>query len=378
METPFERGMGGMRSGGVSGNPMLAGLAGMANEPDYSQFTYDPIMRQQAIAAGVRPLEASQVQQNTILPNTGFFGRHPGLSRALEGAMYGAAATPSGGIAGVGENVSRAMEGIIGGHRMQQGAYRQQFARPFEAAGALEQLKDVQEQRELRGAQIKYYKDEAALRNEQINMQRLNALDRINATRPVPDSSGTWVYHEGGGAGTNPVNLAAPWEGHPTESGWQHVPEGGRATKANWSGTEHLREYLEPMGVTDPDQATPKQWAAARKQEQADKKQSTATGPKTWGIDSKGNYVEIQPGMNARDVKPLNALEAGAHTDTKDRTAFITKPNRKPSEMKAILGDGWRSMKPDDRAKALGDYYDKHAGHDFVYDPDSQTLVSTH
>jgi hypothetical protein len=161
METPFERGMRGPGHGGVSGNPMFSAMAGMANEPDYSQFTYDPVMRQRAIAAGVSPLEANQVQQNVLLPNSGFFGRHPNLSRALEGGLFAAAATPSsGGVASAGENISHAIEGMIGGERMRQGLYRQQFARPFEAAGALEQLNDMKQRRDLQSMEIEHMRAE--------------------------------------------------------------------------------------------------------------------------------------------------------------------------------------------------------------------------
>jgi hypothetical protein len=161
METPFERGMRGPGHGGVSGNPMFSAMAGMANEPDYSQFTYDPVMRQRAIAAGVSPLEANQVQQNVLLPNSGFFGRHPNLSRALEGGLFAAAATPSsGGVASAGENISHAIEGMIGGERMRQGLYRQQFARPFEAAGALEQLTDMKQRRDLQAMEIEHMRAE--------------------------------------------------------------------------------------------------------------------------------------------------------------------------------------------------------------------------
>lgn len=159
METPFERGMRGMYRGrGVSGDPMLAGLASMANEPDYSQFTFDPAMRQQAIAAGVVPLEASQVQRNVLLPNTGFFGRHPALSGALEGAIFGGAAAHGGETPG--ESIQGALEGMIGSKRIREGMYRQQFARPFEAAGMLEGLQDLRQKRDFQEAEIQHLRAE--------------------------------------------------------------------------------------------------------------------------------------------------------------------------------------------------------------------------
>src|ERR1700686_1844695 len=64
--------------GGLGQNPMPGAM--MGNETDYSPFTYDPALNAQARAAGVTPLDPSQVKHNAVLPNTGFFGNHPRLS----------------------------------------------------------------------------------------------------------------------------------------------------------------------------------------------------------------------------------------------------------------------------------------------------------
>src|SRR5579864_5461115 len=120
METPFERGSRGMYGHrGVSGDPMLAGLAGMANEPDYSQFTFNPAMRQAAEAAGVHPIGWQDVKQNQILPNTGFFGNHPRLSGMLESGIFGALASHGGETAG--ESIQGALEGLVGGQLIREG-----------------------------------------------------------------------------------------------------------------------------------------------------------------------------------------------------------------------------------------------------------------
>lgn len=161
METPFERGARGMYRGqGVAGDPMLAGLAALANEPDYSRFTTDPTAHAAATAAlapyGLAPLEANQVKQNTLLPNTGFFGNHPRLASALEGAVYGAAASHGGETPG--QSIQGALEGMIGGQRIQQGRRLQQYARPFEAAGMMEQLQDMHQKRDLQEAEIQHYR----------------------------------------------------------------------------------------------------------------------------------------------------------------------------------------------------------------------------
>lgn len=261
METPFERGARGLyHRQGVSGDPMIAGLAGMANEPDYSQFTYDPAMREQAIAAGVQPLEASQVRQNMIFPNTGFFGAHPRLSAALEGGIFGALASHGGETAG--ESIQGALEGMVGGKRIREGLYRQQFARPFEAAGALEGLRDMQQRRELQGAQIKHYKDESDIQQERVELERQKnqlGLDKLIATRPVPVEGGAYLFGEGQ---RGPINVAAPWETPPAKPGWQFVPGPGRSGGVTKDMDVATREQLRIAGI-NPLEATPDQIAAA-------------------------------------------------------------------------------------------------------------------
>jgi hypothetical protein len=368
METPFERGMGrsGAR-GGLSGNPMLGSMMGAANEPDYSQFTYDPVMRQRAIAAGVSPLEANQVQQNVLLPNTGFFGRHPNLSRALEGGIFAAASTPSsGGIASTGENVSNALEGMIAGNRIHQGLWRQQFARPFEGAGALEQLNDMGEQRQLRQAQIKRYKDESDIQNERIAMQRQNELDKINATRPVPVEGGVYEYQA---AGHQPLSatfnnaLTGNFSNPPTESGWRFLPGAGRGKGQAGDITEATREGLRAQGI-DPEQATPEQLHAAEagvdKRKKAEKNSSDA--PKSWAIDTQtGSYVPLEAGMSAKRFKPMGAAETGARTAADNREKWVAKTQEDLAASRKTLGSQWKSEYTKDsaaRAKALGEFYD--------------------
>jgi hypothetical protein len=153
-EAPFERGIGRSYPGRGRGGSLLSGMSGVANEPDYSAFTYDPAMRQQAIDAGVTPLEASQVRSNAILPNTGFFKNHPHLAGAIEGGLFAGANAHGGNT--VGESIQGALEGVIGGQRERQGILREQFARPFEAANMLEGLRDKQQKRELQSADIEH------------------------------------------------------------------------------------------------------------------------------------------------------------------------------------------------------------------------------
>jgi hypothetical protein len=159
MELPFERSHS-YGHQGIGGNPMLANIMGGSNQPDYSVFTTDPAAshaaRQALSPYGLAPLEANQVQRNTILPNTGFFGSHPNLSAALEGGAYGALAAHGG--ATIGDSIQGTLEGIVGGRQLQQGAYNRQFAKPFEAARMMEGLEDLHQKRDLQEAEIQHYR----------------------------------------------------------------------------------------------------------------------------------------------------------------------------------------------------------------------------
>jgi hypothetical protein len=266
METPFERGARQSYGSHIAGNPMLSGMVGMSNEPDYSSFTYNPQLHQEAINAGVQPLEANQVKHNTFLPNTGFFGNHPRLSAAIEGAAYGGLAAHGGMTTG--ESIQGALEGIIGGHQMQQGMYRQQFARPFEAAGAMERLRDMQATRQMRDAQVKHFTDESEIQRERIAEQQSRDDAHLSATRPVPDATGTWVYGEKTPGGN--FN-GLPFEGSP--GGWTHQSVGGRQS-ADHDLDIGTRTQLKAMGV-DPNNATPEQINTANTKSQ---NQKIATG----------------------------------------------------------------------------------------------------
>jgi hypothetical protein len=269
-ETPFERGgRGTYRNQGMRGDPSLAGLAAMGNEPDYSQFTFDPAAHAQAqqylSQYGLSPLEANQVKQNTVLPNSGFFGNHPRLSAALEGGMFGALASHGGETPG--ESIQGALEGLVGGQRMRQGLYNQQFARPFEAAGMMEQMQDMSQKRQLQGAQIKRYQDESDIQRERAETESIranNELNRINATRPVPVEGGTYVYKGGGPPTIGPdalVNMNKP--------GWQLESGAGRPTSGASTNLDiGTREQLKIAGV-NPVTATPNQIADANRKSQA-------------------------------------------------------------------------------------------------------------
>lgn len=231
---------------GISGNPMLASMAGMSNEPDYSQFTYDPVMRQRAIAAGVSPLEANQVKQNAILPNTGFFGNHPRLSGALEGGIFGALASHGGMTPG--DSIQGALEGMVGGQQMRQGMLRQQFARPFEAASMLEGLQDRTQKRDLQEAEIQHYRAEnQKLGRPDHDMRAIGNAGPQDKFIPVYD------------------NTTGQFQNQPNPNYDPALVSHGREQQDLDIGT---REQLRIMGVA-PNTATTDQLAEANKKSQA-------------------------------------------------------------------------------------------------------------
>lgn len=133
-------------------------MPGVGDGADYSQYTYDP--QAHAAAAqflgqyGLSPLDQSQVKQNTILPNSGFFGAHPRLSAMLEGGIYGAAT--SRGSNTIGEGITNVADSLIAGPRMRAAAFNQQFEKPFQAANMLEGMQDSAQRRTLTEAQIQH------------------------------------------------------------------------------------------------------------------------------------------------------------------------------------------------------------------------------
>lgn len=184
------RGMGMQGMGGTDGSPM-----------DYSQFTYNPQAHQAASdflgQYGLSPLSPDQVQNNTILPNSGFFGRHPRLSGALEGGIYGAAA--SHGADTWGEGISSVANSMLAGPQMKRAAWERQFAAPFQAGSMFEQMQDSAQKRDLQGMDIE-------LRRAQI--QRLKDMpDKPpHAVSPIPASDSSYMTYDDQGNPTQHEN----------------------------------------------------------------------------------------------------------------------------------------------------------------------------
>lgn len=210
---------------------------------DYSAFTYDPAMRAQAQSAGVNPLSPDQVNPNAVLPNGGFFGAHPMLSRGIEGAMFGAANTR--GANTLGEGISNVTQGIIGGQQMRGQMLERQFQAPFQDAAALQGIKH---------ASLVNQNDEAeiALRRAQTD-KILNAPDpmpKYNSHIPAADGS-VWGLRQDGG---QPEQVLPPGTIAPKNSPTPHDP-----------GIAPYTPYAKSHGW-DVDTMTPKQWQQVKKE----------------------------------------------------------------------------------------------------------------
>lgn len=145
-------------------NPFLAHMmGGGAPEQNYSQFTFDPAAREAASKAlspyGLSPLSPDQASPYAFLPNSGFFGRHTRIGGAIEGGLFGAAT--SRGADTWGEGISNVAQSLIQGPAARNAMWQRQFAAPFQAAGQLEGLQDLQQKRELTEADIQWRRAEA-------------------------------------------------------------------------------------------------------------------------------------------------------------------------------------------------------------------------
>ena len=257
-------------------NSLLSGLLGGGGGSDYSQFTYDPDARAAASEFlgqyGLSPLAPEDVKTNAVLPNSGFFGRHGRLSGMLEGGLFGAAATQGGDT--IGENISGVARGMIEGPQMRANILNQQFARPFQAAGMLENLQDQVQKRDLQEAQIQYY-NERALR-EPIP----------HAVTPLPSTAGGYITYDNEGNETVKEN---PF----------YDPKSNRTGGSAWANATAVRPYFQQMGINNPDDATPAQWKKANDMRVRD--EGLKAGARAAGTDA-GHAPE-------RDLKDQQALD---------------------------------------------------------------------
>lgn len=94
-----------------------------------------------------------------MLSNSGFFGAHQRIGGALEAGLFGAANTgPSNTI---GEGISNAARGILGGTAERGRAINQQFTQPFASAQGIAQLMQAKQNLDLNAAHENLYEAQA-------------------------------------------------------------------------------------------------------------------------------------------------------------------------------------------------------------------------
>lgn len=164
-------------TGRATPNPLTYPSSG--GDMDYSQFTYSSMANQQARDSGIEPLDDTQVNPFTIMPNKGFFANHPNLTRGLEGGIYGAAATQ--GAQTWGEGISNVAKGMIEGPMMRNQAWQRQFQAPFQRYDIMAHIKQQAQQGELTDSMIQYHRSMA------------NKMDKD----PIPHYYGNMAYDDG-------------------------------------------------------------------------------------------------------------------------------------------------------------------------------------
>lgn len=131
---------------------------------------------------------ADQINPNVFFPNTGFFGNHPRITNALEGALMGAAFTAPSNNAG--EAISNIAQGLLKSRDYQQQNILKQYMSPFAMAGQMATLQQAQDQHDVATAQAAYYK----AHGDYFGDAGVRAETRANATRPVVTDTGSWLY----------------------------------------------------------------------------------------------------------------------------------------------------------------------------------------
>lgn len=286
---------------GSGQNGPMPGMGGT----DYSSYTFDPEARAQAqkqlAPYGQSPLSPDQVQNNTILPNSGFFGRHPRLSNAIESGMYGAAMTR--GSDTWGEGISNVMQGLIGGQQAHRAAYDRQFQAPFEAASGMASLMDQSQKRDLQEAEIQHYRI--------LNQKIQNTPDQKPSPVPATDSSyftlddkGNWVQKE------NPY----------------FDPKAAATAKA-LGPNNHLAPYFKIANV-DPAVASPADWKRANDAYIQD--QSRISASRAAGADVGHGPLRDEQDQAKADLAKQNFLKI------KHPPSFYMKNGMEPGDNAAL------------------------------------------
>lgn len=157
-------GMPGMR--GPYGQPSpQQGMGGIYSQPNMGQFANSANVFLQQY--GMQEPTPDQINPYLFFGNTGAMANHPGIASAIDNGLSGLAFTQ--GSRTWGEGMSNVAQGILGSRQAHVQNYVNQYMRPLQMAGQLQEMQGTQAKIGLENAQAGYYND------------------KIEATRPVID-----------------------------------------------------------------------------------------------------------------------------------------------------------------------------------------------
>jgi hypothetical protein len=120
---------------------------------------------------------ADQINPNVFFPNTGFFGNHPRVTNALEGALMGAAFTAPSNNAG--EAIGNIARGLLQSRDYQQQNIVKQYMAPFAMAGQMATLQQAQDQHAVAQGSAEYYKKHGQYLEDSIDARKEAAFERL-------------------------------------------------------------------------------------------------------------------------------------------------------------------------------------------------------
>lgn len=141
--------------------------AGGGSPTGYEDFSNSGQLQSLLAQYGLAP---AQAQPNVLLPNSGFFGDHPNLSRGLENAAIAVAHTPE--STTTGGAISAIAQGALSIPQYRNQVQTQRQMAPLAMAGAMQSLQKGQLDNQLLAAHAKYYGAEADAIPGKLEMQR--------------------------------------------------------------------------------------------------------------------------------------------------------------------------------------------------------------
>ena len=140
------------------------------------------------IAQAMGQSQAAMGRRNLFLPESGYFGAHPRVSRGIENALLFAGGFQGGDT--IGENIGGVARGLMGIEPQRQQIQMQRAMAPFAGIKPIMDIREMQSQMDYRASQSDLNRAQA----ERARSADDVALLRAQSTRPQRDDEGTWVF----------------------------------------------------------------------------------------------------------------------------------------------------------------------------------------